>query len=146
MFSKRNRKNKIKIYLIPWSNYADSIVSLDHYFFKLFSICWRPHFLKWKLLYNTLNIIISSKNDKKVSKNVSEISQKYFLIFSVQIFAFVRWVTAEKIAKSVGHIQVSISSTFYTGILRWYFGDKNYKAETLLEKAAQSIFVQKMRV
>ncbi len=38
--------------------------------------------------------------------------------------------------------QVSISSTFYARILRQYFGTKNYKAETYLEKAAQSTFVQ----
>jgi hypothetical protein len=38
---------------------------------------------------------------------------------------------------------VSISSIFYTPILRQYFDTKNYKTEMKLEKAAQSTFVQK---
>ncbi len=40
-------------------------------------------------------------------------------------------------------LPVSISSIFYWKILHWYFGAQNYKAETYLEKAVQSTFVQK---
>ena len=39
---------------------------------------------------------------------------------------------------------LSISPTFYARLFCQYFGAKNYKAESSIEKAALSTFVQKL--